>query len=152
MPQQIVAPCGSWKSPITPDLIVAETIGLGIPPIVLDRDDVYWTEFRPADAGRYVIVKRSAKGQTTDVTPKTFNARTTVHEYGGGAYTVVSGVVYFTNFGINACTNKNLTPILYQLHPRFIIDTRILPLTGIADCWFVCAKITLLLAKQSTHW
>jgi dipeptidyl aminopeptidase/acylaminoacyl peptidase len=33
-----------------------------------------------------------------DVTPKPFNARTRVHEYGGGAYTVADGNVYFSNF------------------------------------------------------
>lgn len=123
MPQQIVAPYGSWKSPITPDLIIAETISLGIPPIILDRDDVYWTESRPADAGRYVIVRHSAKGQTTDITPKAFNARTTVHEYGGGSYTVVSGVIYFTNFADQRVykqePNTNPIPITPEAHYRY---------------------------------
>jgi WD40-like Beta Propeller Repeat len=35
---------------------------------------------------------------TTDVVPKPFNVRTRVHEYGGGAWTVALGVVYFSNF------------------------------------------------------
>ena len=37
-------------------------------------------------------------GQTTDVTPAPFNARTRVHEYGGAALTVSDGVVHFSNF------------------------------------------------------
>jgi dipeptidyl aminopeptidase/acylaminoacyl peptidase len=94
----MTAPYGSWKSPITADVIVAESIGLGTPPIVLDGGEVYWTEVRPADGGRYVIVKHASSGERADVTPKPFNARTRVHEYGGGAYTVVDGVVYFSNF------------------------------------------------------
>jgi dipeptidyl aminopeptidase/acylaminoacyl peptidase len=88
MPQ--TAPYGSWKSPITSDLIVAETISLG--QVALDGNDVYWIESRPREAGRNVIVKDGA-----DVTPAPFNARTRVHEYGGGAFAVAGGTVVFTN-------------------------------------------------------
>jgi dipeptidyl aminopeptidase/acylaminoacyl peptidase len=92
-----VAPCGSWKSPITSDLIVSETISLG--EIVLDGEDIYWIEMRPAEGGRHVIVRRSSDGKITDVTPPAFNARTRVHEYGGGTFAVGDGTVYFSNFG-----------------------------------------------------
>jgi hypothetical protein len=91
-----VAPYGSWKSPITSDLIVAGTIGLG--QIVLDGEDVYWVEMRPAERGRNVVVRRDASGRTIDLTPAPFDARTRVHEYGGGALTVSHGTVYFSNF------------------------------------------------------
>ena len=89
-------PYGSWESPITSDLIVAGTIGLGQP--VIDGDDIYWTESRPSEGGRNVVVRRKANGETVDVTPAGFNVRTRVHEYGGGAYSVTAGVVYFSNF------------------------------------------------------
>lgn len=91
----ISAPYGSWKSPIAADLIVSQTIGLGA--IAMDKDDVYWLEMRPAEAGRSVLVKRSADG-IQDLTPAPFNVRTRVHEYGGGAYAVAEGKVYFANF------------------------------------------------------
>ena len=91
-----VAPYGSWKSPITSDLIVAGTIGLG--QIAIDADDVYWIESRPTEKGRHVIVRRAADGQTSDVTPAPLNARTRVHEYGGGSFTVSNGAVFFSNF------------------------------------------------------
>ncbi len=94
MPKHI-APYGSWKSPITSDSIVSETIGLG--QVALDGDDVYWVETRPAEAGRGVIVRRTPAGAIADVTPPDFSARTRVHEYGGGAYAVADGVVYFSN-------------------------------------------------------
>ncbi len=90
------SPYGSWESPITSDLIVAGTIGLGQP--VIDGDDIYWTESRPSEGGRNVIVRRDAGGDTMDVTPAGFNVRTRVHEYGGGAYCVSGAVVYFSNF------------------------------------------------------
>ena len=90
------SPYGSWASPITTDLIVAESVGLG--QIALDGDDVYWVELRPLEAGRQVVVKRTPDGAGLDVTPAPFNVRTRVHEYGGGAYAVSGGTVYFTNF------------------------------------------------------
>ncbi len=96
MAEPHVASYGSWKSPITSDLIVAGTIGIG--QTFLDGDDIYWIEARPEEAGRNVIVRRTSDGQTADVTPPPFNARTRVHEYGGGPYLVNNGVVYFSNF------------------------------------------------------
>src|SRR4051794_2166185 len=96
MPDPMIAAYGAWKSPISSDLIVANTIGLGA--IQLDGGDIYWIETRPTEGGRSVIVRRSANGAIADITPPGFNARTTVHEYGGGAYTVDAGVVYFSNF------------------------------------------------------
>jgi dipeptidyl aminopeptidase/acylaminoacyl peptidase len=91
-----VAPYGAWKSPITSDLIVSQSIGLGGG--TFDGGDVYWTEGRPAEAGRNVIVRRAPDGTTHDINPAPFNARTRVHEYGGGAMLVDHGSVIFSNF------------------------------------------------------
>jgi dipeptidyl aminopeptidase/acylaminoacyl peptidase len=96
MAEAQIAPYGSWKSPITSDLIVKGSIGVG--QVALDGQDVYWSEMRPNEGGRSVIVRRTADGEIVDVTPKPFNARTRVHEYGGGDYTVADGTVYFSNF------------------------------------------------------
>ncbi|MGL5508403.1 MAG: S9 family peptidase, partial [Microcoleaceae cyanobacterium] len=90
-----IKPYGSWRSPITADLIVAGTIGLG--DIALDGNDVYWQELRPSEAGRSVIIKYS-DGAVSEINPAPFNARTKVHEYGGGSYLVHEGIVYFSNF------------------------------------------------------
>jgi len=57
-----------------------------------------WCERRPKENGRYVVVRRRADGMTEDLTPPSFNARTRVHEYGGGAVLIRDGVVYFSNF------------------------------------------------------
>jgi len=59
---------------------------------------VYWLEIRFVEGGRYVLVRRSPDGSVDDITPSPFNVRTRVHEYGGGAYTVLGETVYFTNF------------------------------------------------------
>ncbi|MCU0545973.1 MAG: S9 family peptidase [Oscillatoriaceae cyanobacterium Prado104] len=91
-----VSPYGSWKSPITSDLIVSGTVGLG--QIAIDGNDIYWVEGRPSEGGRSVIVRRTPDGKITDVTPPPFNVRTRVHEYGGGAFAVAGGTVYFSHF------------------------------------------------------
>src|SRR4051812_11706429 len=93
---QARAPYGTWKSPITSDLIVSEVIGLSQP--LIDEDAVTWIEMRPSEGGRNVIVRRGADGSVADVLPAPFNARTRVHEYGGGDYIVRHGTVYFSNF------------------------------------------------------
>lgn len=94
------APCGFWKSPITSDLIVAQSIGLH--EARFDGDDIYWLESRPQEGGRYVVIRYVAWNMSTeDVTPAGFNVRTRAHEYGGGAWTVADGMIYFSNFGDN---------------------------------------------------
>lgn len=91
------APHGTWRSPITADLIASG--GMGIGPVTGDEEDIYWVEMRPAEGGRNVIVRRTPDGQNEDITPAPFNVRSRVHEYGGGAFLVANGTVYFSNFG-----------------------------------------------------
>jgi len=91
-----VASYGSWKSPITSELVASGTVGLG--QIILDDEDIYWNELRPTEGGRIIIVRRTPDGKTTDMTQSPFNARTRVHEYGGGAFAIIDGTIYFSNF------------------------------------------------------
>jgi dipeptidyl aminopeptidase/acylaminoacyl peptidase len=91
-----IAPYGSWKSPITSDLIVQGSVGLSQP--TFDGQDIYWVEMRPTEGGRNVIVRREPNGAQSAITPQPFNARTRVHEYGGGDYLATGGAVYFSNF------------------------------------------------------
>jgi dipeptidyl aminopeptidase/acylaminoacyl peptidase len=129
MTEPQVAPYGSWKSLITPDLIVSGAVGLG--QIALDGEDIYWVEMRPSEGGRNVIVRRAANGQVTDVTPSPFNVRTRVHEYGGGTFVVADGVVYFSNFADQRFYRQNLgsqpealTPEVDLRYADGIIDRR----------------------------
>jgi len=92
----VIAPYGSWKSPITADLIVRGSVGLSQPGI--EGQYIYWVEMRPTDKGRNVIVRRDASGVCEDINPAPFNARTRVHEYGGGDYLIHQGIVYFSDF------------------------------------------------------
>jgi dipeptidyl aminopeptidase/acylaminoacyl peptidase len=90
-------PYGTWKSPITSDLIVAQSIGLS--EVRIDGEDIYWLESRPHEAGRCVVV-RYVPGSSfnEDINPEPFNVRSRVHEYGGGAWTVSAGTTYFSNY------------------------------------------------------
>lgn len=96
MTELIVAPYGAWKSPITSELAVGEFVYPH--QISIEDDQVYWIESRPLESGREVIVRWSPGGTPQDCTPEGFNARTRVHEYGGGDYVVKDGVIYFSNF------------------------------------------------------
>jgi dipeptidyl aminopeptidase/acylaminoacyl peptidase len=89
-------PYGSWQSPITSALIVAGSIGVSGPNF--HKNALYWTESRPQEGGRNVLVKRNEEGLESDVNPAPFNIRTRVHEYGGGAGLIHEDAYYFSNF------------------------------------------------------
>src|SRR5947207_3095702 len=109
-----ISPYGSWKSPITSELIVREAVGLS--QVQFDDNDIYWVELRPSESGRQVVVRHSPDGDVTDVTPTQFNARTRVHEYGGGDYVVNGGTVYFSNF-----SDQKLYRQSRNSHPESIV-------------------------------
>src|SRR5215470_8212104 len=89
-------PYGSWTSPITSDLIVQQSIALS--EVRLDGHSIYWLEGRPREQGRCVVVRASAADRPhSDITPLPYNVRTRAHEYGGGAWVVADGTVYFSH-------------------------------------------------------
>ena len=85
------APYGTWASPISAAAAGAGAIGVSQPQ--LDGDFVYWLESRPAEAGRQTVMRAPlAGGSAEEVTPGR-NVRSRVHEYGGGDYRVLDGLV-----------------------------------------------------------
>lgn len=58
---------------------------------------VYWAEGRPSEDGRSVICSSSLGQTIVDWTPPGFSVQSKVHEYGGGAFFLHNGVVYFVN-------------------------------------------------------
>ncbi|MBP1632442.1 MAG: peptidase prolyl oligopeptidase active site domain protein, partial [Acidobacteria bacterium] len=93
----VIAPFGAWESPVSALAVTRAALRFS-DSLEADGGDLYWTESRPAEGGRTVVVRRSAAGAVADVTPPGRNARTRVHEYGGGAYAVHDGVVFFADF------------------------------------------------------
>lgn len=123
-----VLPYGSWKSPITSHLVVSGATRLG--EISIDGDDTYWVEMRPEESGRCVVVCRTSDGHTTDMTSAPFNVRSRVHEYGGGAYTVTNGIIYFSNFEDQRIYQQSgdtapqpITPVCEMRYADSIIDS-----------------------------
>ena len=95
MPQ--VAPYGSWSSPIAAADVAGAVVRL--PGVAADGERSYWLEARPTEGGRGVLVEHRGDGSHRDVTPAGFDVRTRVHEYGGGAFLLHDGIVYFSNDG-----------------------------------------------------
>jgi dipeptidyl aminopeptidase/acylaminoacyl peptidase len=85
-------PYGSWDSPIGAGEVARGGIRLSEPRLA-DDGSAWWLEGRPLEGGRYVLVREG-----DDVTPPPFNVRTRVHEYGGGAWLLSGGTVFFSNF------------------------------------------------------
>jgi dipeptidyl aminopeptidase/acylaminoacyl peptidase len=87
---------GTWSSPISAEWIARGSVGLDEPRVSDGR--VWWIEARPAEGGRQVVVSASLDGSDrADAIPAGFSARTRVHEYGGGAYAVAGGTLWFSN-------------------------------------------------------
>ena len=91
-----MTPFGSWPTPITSETVVRAAAGLGA--VALDGDTVTWSEQRPGEGGRTQIVRRIGDGPPVDLLPEGFNARTAVHEYGGGAWWVSGSTVWFADW------------------------------------------------------
>ncbi|HEV7471944.1 MAG TPA: S9 family peptidase [Pseudonocardia sp.] len=91
-----ITPYGAWPTPITSELVLSAAVRLA--GVQVDGDAVVWAEGRPGEGGRTQLVRREADGTTTDLLPDGFDARTGVHEYGGGAWKVRDGVVWFSNW------------------------------------------------------
>lgn len=113
--EQIAAPYGSWTSPIG-----AADLAAGGHPVEGGRyvgDEIWWAELRPTEGGRTSIRRSGLDNQPVDILPAPWNARTRVHEYGGGAWTVTeSGKLVFSEFSdqrvyiLEGVTPRALTP------------------------------------------
>ncbi|RMB79034.1 S9 family peptidase [Rhodococcus sp. SBT000017] len=87
---------GSWPSPIT----AADLSSAGHPVEggCFVGSEIWWSELRPAEQGRTAIC-RYVDGEVQPVLPAPFNARSRVHEYGGGAWTATAaGDLVFAEF------------------------------------------------------
>ena len=93
--EPVIAPFGSWASPISAERIASASLRLG--QLQVQGDDIFWSEGRPQEQGRNVLVRHGSDGRSTDLTPAPLNVRSRVHEYGGGAFTLGERAGFFTN-------------------------------------------------------
>lgn len=96
---------GSWKSPITSDLLTSSSVSLSLVGVDAVSRRIFWLEGRPSEKGRVTLLSdaldadKRTKGSRVEHTPEQekYSVRSRVHEYGGGAATVVTGKVVFSN-------------------------------------------------------
>lgn len=91
-----ISPFGSWPTPITAERVI--TAAVGVSGVRADRTAVIWSERRPAERGRNQLVALEADGTRTELLPDGFDARTSVHEYGGGDWWAREGIIWFANW------------------------------------------------------
>ena len=77
-------PCGTWPSPITAADVARQRGAVCFP--VAAGGQVWWQELLPGEHGRATVMRFDADGQRRSLLPDPWNARTTVHEYGGRSY------------------------------------------------------------------
>ena len=109
------APFGTWPSEITAKLLTESAAS--IQEMVVDGTDTYILEVRQKNKGYRTIVRLDDKNVCTDMTPEEFDACSSVHEYGGGSFTVANGIIYAScghDGSVYIIENKNirrLTPL-----------------------------------------
>jgi dipeptidyl aminopeptidase/acylaminoacyl peptidase len=86
---------GGWASPVSAQRLTEGAAGIG--DVRVSDGRLYWTESRPAEGGRLVVMT-DAPGGVRTITPEGFNVRTRVHEYGGAPFAIARGAVWFANF------------------------------------------------------
>ena len=89
-------PYGTWPSEIDFDTI-SRVPASRFGGLHVSGGRVRWAESRASEQGRSVVVEWR-DGVLRDVLPAGFNARTRVHEYGGGAVWYQGDTVFFSDF------------------------------------------------------
>ncbi|NND90537.1 MAG: S9 family peptidase [Granulosicoccus sp.] len=110
------APYGTWPSPVSAEMLVAGAAGIS--EVVPDGESVWWAESRPAEGGR-VAIMRWQDGRVQEVTPPEANVRTTVHEYGGGAWWAQHGTLWYVDYSDQRLRvlSPGQTPVLLTADP-----------------------------------
>jgi dipeptidyl aminopeptidase/acylaminoacyl peptidase len=137
-----VKPYGAWPSPIeAKDLVVGAA---GLSEIVTDGGDVWFNESRPEEGGRVAIL-RWRNGTISEVTATDADVSTRVHEYGGGAWWVGGGTLWYVDDADQRLRRLDedgtltlLTPEPDQPKAVRFADGRATP----DKAWFICVRET----------
>ncbi|MBK5220237.1 MAG: S9 family peptidase [Thermoleophilia bacterium] len=114
----ITAPYGAWQSPIDATAVARAGRRLGAP-VLAEDGAVWWSEGRPSEGGRVVLMRRAPDGETEEVTPAGVNVRSRVHEYGGGSWTLTgTDRVLFVDFADQRLYSQRLGEKPVALTPK----------------------------------
>lgn len=99
-PKEDIAPSspgwGTWPSPLDARTVARSSPRLeGAQFAGSRRDEVWWGESLPDEGGRIAVRARGADGSVRTLLPAPWNARSRVHEYGGGAWAADGDVLLF---------------------------------------------------------
>ena len=141
-----VVPYGSWPSPISAAKVVEGVPAFG--EIRADGGNVWWSESRPLENGRNQLVKSASDGARTDLFPApdptgpSWNARTKVHEYGGGAWAVRQDVVVFANWDDQRLyrVDPGAEPVPLTPVPVLAHGLRYAEMSWLDDGWLVAVR------------
>ncbi|WP_167675159.1 prolyl oligopeptidase family serine peptidase [Rhodococcus sp. B10] len=134
-------PFGSWPSPIS-----ATDLSASGHPVESGRfvgDQIWWSEMRPTENGRTTICRYS-DGGVQSLLPEPFNARTRVHEYGGGAWAATDdGRIVFSEFSDQRVylVVPGETPVPLTDKPDVAASVRFAELSVVGDEVFAVREI-----------
>ena len=110
------APAGSWASPFPIELLTKGAVTFG--EIGAAGGRRWWLEGRAEEGGRQVLVRREVDGTLTRLTPEGFNARSRVHEYGGGSFLVDGELIVVSDFATGRLQRVTAAGVLEPLTPE----------------------------------
>jgi dipeptidyl aminopeptidase/acylaminoacyl peptidase len=88
---------GTWTSKISAEMAAGKTLRFG--GVCVDDRYLYWSEGRPEEGGRCAIMRAGPDRKLEEVLGAPWSARSRVHEYGGGEFTVRRGRTWFVEAG-----------------------------------------------------
>jgi dipeptidyl aminopeptidase/acylaminoacyl peptidase len=111
-PSPVDTRSGWWPSPWSAAKVAAGKVSRG--GLQTDAGSVYWTESRPDQGGRQVVVGLDPSSdhpdRRIDISPPGVSVRSRVHEYGGGAATVAVGSLFYVDQEDQAWHRVDLAP------------------------------------------
>lgn len=120
--QKQLADYGAWPSPISAKLLTSKAVGLSEP--LITDDEIYWLEYRPDENGRCTVVAFNL-GHPISLIPVEFSVRSSVHEYGGGAWAIGGQTLFFVNqkdqriYSVNLRDRSTAKPLVKQSARRY---------------------------------
>lgn len=115
-------PFGRWPSTIYAELVANGTPRIAEPCIV--GSTIFWLQGLPQEKGRTTIMSQPLNGSAAPASllPSPLNARSKVHEYGGGSYLITDTDIYFVQADDQQIYRIQRDPSLKSI-PVAITDT-----------------------------